>query len=113
MQFDTIDVQVDGSAATLLLDRPEKLNPLSVHTLHELEEAARWLDRQPDLKVVVVGGRGRAFSSGADVGGFGGGGGADDAVPGAADRRGDPRRPPGRTATRAGACAGRSRSCGR
>ena len=78
MQFDTIDVEVDGSTATLLLNRPEKLNPLSVHTIYELEEAARWLDRQPDLKVVVVGGRGRAFSSGADMGAFAGGGGADD-----------------------------------
>ena len=73
MQFDTIDVQVDGPRATLLLDRPEKLNPMSVQMLHEVEDAVRWLDRQADLKVVVVGGRGRAFSSGADVGGFGSG----------------------------------------
>jgi enoyl-CoA hydratase/carnithine racemase len=70
VQFDTIEVSVDGSVGALVLNRPEKLNPLSIHTLYELEDAARWLDRQPDLKVVVVSGRGRAFSSGADVGGF-------------------------------------------
>lgn len=80
MEFDTIDVQVEGNRATLLLDRPEKLNPMSVAMLHEVEDAVRWLDRRPDLKVVVIGGRGRAFSSGADVGGFGGTGGSSDST---------------------------------
>jgi enoyl-CoA hydratase/carnithine racemase len=70
VEFDTLEVTVDGSVATLLLNRPEKLNPLSAHTLYELEAAARWLDGHGDLKVVVVSGRGRAFSSGADVGAF-------------------------------------------
>src|SRR5207249_2209644 len=41
--------------------------------LAELEQAARWLDTHPDLKVVVVSGRGRAFSAGADISSFGGG----------------------------------------
>ena len=70
-QFDTIEVTVDGDRGALLLDRPDKLNPLSSHTLQELEAAARWLDTHDDLKVVVVSGRGRAFSAGADVSTFG------------------------------------------
>jgi enoyl-CoA hydratase/carnithine racemase len=72
MEFDTIEVSVDGPRGDLVLARPEKLNPLSSHTLHELEAAARWFDRHDDLKVVVVSGRGRAFSAGADVSSFGG-----------------------------------------
>jgi enoyl-CoA hydratase/carnithine racemase len=71
MQFDTITVSVDGERGELLLDRPDKLNPLSSHTLGELEAAARWFDGFDDLKVVVVAGRGRAFSAGADVSAFG------------------------------------------
>lgn len=68
--FDTIVVTVDGARGSLRLDRPDKLNPLSTHTLHEIELAARWFDEQPDLKVVVVSGAGRAFSAGADLSSF-------------------------------------------
>jgi enoyl-CoA hydratase/carnithine racemase len=71
MQFDTIEVSVDGDRGSLTLDRPDKLNPLSSHTLNEIEAAARWFDGFDDLKVVVVSGRGRAFSAGADVSSFG------------------------------------------
>ena len=73
MDFDTIEVGVDGPRGHLTLARPEKLNPLSSHTLHEIETAARWFDGHDDLKVVVVSGRGRAFSAGADISAFGGG----------------------------------------
>jgi enoyl-CoA hydratase/carnithine racemase len=75
--FDTIEVSVEGERGALTLARPEKLNPLSSHTLREIERAARWFDEHDDLKVVVVSGRGRAFSAGADVSSFGTGGAAD------------------------------------
>jgi enoyl-CoA hydratase/carnithine racemase len=68
--FDTITVAVDGARGSLVLDRPGKLNPLSTHTLKELELAARWFDEHLDLKVVVVSGAGRAFSAGADLSSF-------------------------------------------
>lgn len=74
MQFDTIEVAVEGPRGDLVLARPEKLNPLSSHTLGEIEAAARWFDGFDELKVVVVSGRGRAFSAGADVSSFGSGG---------------------------------------
>ena len=73
MQFDTIDVSVEGPRGALTLARPDKLNPLSSHTLDEIEQAARWFDTHDDLKVVVVSGQGRAFSAGADVSSFGAG----------------------------------------
>src|SRR5688500_5340558 len=68
--LDTVTVDLDGAVGHLWLDRPDKLNPLSTATLEELVVAARWFDVQPDVRVVVVGGRGRAFSAGADVGSF-------------------------------------------
>ncbi len=71
--FDTIRVSVDGARGELTLARPEKLNPLSSHTLREIEQAARWFDTHDELKVVVVSGEGRAFSAGADVSTFGSG----------------------------------------
>src|SRR5512144_245697 len=68
--FEEIEVAVQGARGELHLNRPEKLNPLSPRGLRELVEAAAWFDAQPDLKVVVVAGRGRAFSAGADVAAF-------------------------------------------
>ncbi len=71
-QFETLLVDIHGPVGSLQLNRPEQLNPLSIATLYELEEAARWFDRHHDLKVVIISGAGRAMSSGADLGGFAG-----------------------------------------
>ena len=59
--FDHLRVDVDGVRADLVLNRPEQLNPLSTQTLLDIEAAARWLDTQRDVRVVVVRGAGRAF----------------------------------------------------
>lgn len=73
-EFEGIEVAVAGLRGDLRLDLPEKLNPLSHATLRELTAAARWFDTHPELKVVVVSGKGRAFSAGADLSSFEGGG---------------------------------------
>lgn len=70
MAFDTLTTTVDGRIGRLTLNRPEKLNPLSTRCLDELAAAAEWFDEQPDVRVVVVTGAGRAFSAGADLAGF-------------------------------------------
>jgi len=70
--FETLNVRVDGPIGRLTLDRPDKLNPLSVLTLREISDAAAWLDAQPGIKAVIVSGAGRAFSAGADLGTFAG-----------------------------------------
>jgi enoyl-CoA hydratase/carnithine racemase len=68
--FETLEVTVDGAIGTLWLNRPRRLNALSTQTLGELAAAARWFDEQLGVRVVIVGGRGRAFSAGADLDGF-------------------------------------------
>src|SRR6476660_1746782 len=89
MEFDTIEVSFTGPRGELVLARPEKLNPLSSHTLQEIEAAARWFDGHDELKVVVVSGRGRAFSAGADVSSFGSGAGDGDGATGGRASRDD------------------------
>lgn len=55
-----------GDVATIVLDRPERLNALSFDLLGRLDEA---LDRASDARAVVVtGAGGRAFCAGADIG---------------------------------------------
>jgi len=68
--FETLQVAADGRLGTLTLNRPERLNALSVQTLEEIARAARWFDEQPEVRAVIVGGAGRSFSAGADLQGF-------------------------------------------
>ncbi len=70
--FDTIRVSAEGTRGELVLDRPDKLNPLSPLTLREIARAARWFDEERSaVRVVVISGAGRAFSAGADLAAFG------------------------------------------
>ncbi|MEM1333668.1 MAG: enoyl-CoA hydratase/isomerase family protein, partial [Actinomycetota bacterium] len=66
------DVDASGRVGRLTLERPDKLNPLSSTCLRELAEAAAWFDTTA-ASVVVVSGRGRAFSAGFDLDEFSGG----------------------------------------
>jgi enoyl-CoA hydratase/carnithine racemase len=56
--------------ATLLLNRPERLNALSKVLLGEVVTACRWLDATAEIRAVVVRGAGRAFSAGFDLSDF-------------------------------------------
>ena len=76
MDFSTIEVRADGARGAITLNRPDKLNQLSTLTLTELVDAARFLDSRPEVKVVIVSGRGRAFCADADLAAFFGGEGA-------------------------------------
>jgi enoyl-CoA hydratase/carnithine racemase len=66
-----IDREAGAPVATLVLDRPERLNALSRVLLQEVVQACRWLDDRSDIKVVIVRGEGRAFSAGFDLEDFG------------------------------------------
>lgn len=59
----------DASAgvATITLDRPERLNALTFEVYDELRRSFYALSDEPDVRVVVVTGSGRAFCSGGDV----------------------------------------------
>ncbi len=60
----------DDPVATLLLNRPARLNALSRELLGEIVTACRWLDETTAIKAVVVRGAGRAFSAGFDLNDF-------------------------------------------
>src|SRR5579875_1027672 len=53
--------------ATITLNRPEKLNAFNDDLVRALAEALRRFDLDPEAQVAILNGRGRAFSSGADV----------------------------------------------
>ena len=57
-----------GGAATLTLNRPEKLNALNVALFAELDEHIARLEAEPEsVGLVIVRGAGRCFSAGHDL----------------------------------------------
>jgi enoyl-CoA hydratase/carnithine racemase len=61
------DEELDG-LVTITLDRPEKLNALDVALHEELQPVLVDLETDVHARVVILAGRGRAFSAGADLG---------------------------------------------
>lgn len=61
------DWQVDGTVATITLNRPEKKNPLTFESYAELRDTFRDLATVDDVRTVVITGAGGNFSSGGDV----------------------------------------------
>jgi len=62
-----ITVERDGGVAIIFLDRPDNLNVFSGGMSELLSTAYRECDADPDIRVIVLTGRGRAFSAGADM----------------------------------------------
>ncbi len=52
--------------ATIVLDRPERLNALTFEVYRELAELFEDLDRHASVRAIVITGRGRGFCSGGD-----------------------------------------------
>jgi len=74
--YDTVDVERDGRVATVTLQRPEKMNAISLQLQEDLVGALEELATDTEIHCAVVQGAGRAFSTGYDItaGGTGGGG---------------------------------------
>lgn len=65
----SLDV-IDG-IARIVIDRPERKNALTHAMWRELARLVRGLGARPDVRVIVLAGRGKDFSAGADISEFG------------------------------------------
>jgi 2-(1,2-epoxy-1,2-dihydrophenyl)acetyl-CoA isomerase len=65
--YEHIKVEFDAGVVTVTLNRPEKLNAFAGHMRRDLAEALEHASSDPEARVVVITGAGRAFSTGADV----------------------------------------------
>lgn len=66
--MDEVELSFSGPRADITLNRPDVLNAMNFEVFDGLAEAAAAiLERSDDVRVVVVSGKGRAFSSGIDV----------------------------------------------
>lgn len=67
MEYRCLTIERDGPVATITLNRPEKLNALSLSLLEELEQAALAFREDEATRAVIITGAGKHFSAGADL----------------------------------------------
>jgi 2-(1,2-epoxy-1,2-dihydrophenyl)acetyl-CoA isomerase len=65
--FDALRYTVEGSVATIVLDRPEALNSLTVGLKVEILEAIRAAEADRAVRALILTGSGRAFCAGQDL----------------------------------------------
>jgi 2-(1,2-epoxy-1,2-dihydrophenyl)acetyl-CoA isomerase len=64
---ETVDVTIDGGAATILLNRPDALNAWNEQFGRDLLDAVGSVSDDDAVRAVMLTGAGRGFSSGADL----------------------------------------------
>ena len=69
--FEQIIYEVVNNTAKITLNRPEKLNALTLQLQSELSEALWEADNDKDVHSVIIKGAGRGFSAGYDLTGGG------------------------------------------
>lgn len=67
MHTSTLRIERDGPVARVFLNRPDVRNAFNDGVIAELTGAFRALGSEPGLRVVVLGGEGKAFCAGADL----------------------------------------------
>ena len=70
-QFATLRYEKRGALAVVSLDRPARLNAYDVAMRDDLHAVLGAADEDPEVRVLVVRGRGPAFSTGGDLSEFG------------------------------------------
>jgi enoyl-CoA hydratase len=66
MEF--VKLEKRGYIALLKLNRPQALNALNTAMLNEIEMAAAKVERDSNVRVLIITGEGRSFGAGADIG---------------------------------------------
>ncbi|MEM9313297.1 MAG: enoyl-CoA hydratase-related protein [Pseudomonadota bacterium] len=66
--YQTLRIEREGAIARLVMNRPDKLNSFDSTMRREMLAAALELNADPELRVVILTGEGRAFCAGADLG---------------------------------------------
>lgn len=65
--YETVTVERDGHVARVCFNRPNNMNSFNTAMRREFLAAAREVNVDPAVRVVVLGSHGRAFSAGADL----------------------------------------------
>lgn len=65
--YETLEILCEGGIATIWMNRPDVHNAFNEQLIAELTAACQALDADDAVRVVVLAGRGKSFSAGADL----------------------------------------------
>ena len=65
--YETLEIENAQGVATIWMNRPEVHNAFNGLMITELTAACTAMDQEPDVRVIVLAGRGKCFSAGADL----------------------------------------------
>jgi enoyl-CoA hydratase/carnithine racemase len=68
--MDVVELSIDGAIATVTLNRPDKMNALNLAMWRQLATAFEGVDRNHELRCVILRGSGGNFAAGADLAEF-------------------------------------------
>ena len=67
MEYENVIYEKQGYVARITLNRPERMNALSLELIRDWMDAITEAEEDDDIKVVIFKGAGRAFCTGADL----------------------------------------------
>lgn len=65
--YEFIETSFEGAVGSIKLNRPKVLNALNTKMISEILHAMQTFDRDDNIRVIVLSGKGRAFAAGADI----------------------------------------------
>jgi len=66
-KYDHIGLTISDQVAILNFDRPDQLNAMNRRMMDEIIDALETITQDPDVRVGIITGKGRAFMAGADI----------------------------------------------
>jgi len=66
-EFIIVEPQYDKFIALIRLNRPKELNALNLQLMLEIRDALAELDRDENVRAIIITGNERAFAAGADI----------------------------------------------
>jgi len=67
MDYTILIPEIDSGVATVTISRPKALNALNTQFFNELDHYLTNVDKDDNVKVVIITGEGKAFVAGADI----------------------------------------------
>lgn len=67
MKYETIELAIKNNIATITLNRPEVHNAMNEKLMKELTSCFKTLNNDLQVKIIILTGRGKSFSAGADL----------------------------------------------
>ncbi|MBI5218504.1 MAG: enoyl-CoA hydratase/isomerase family protein [Bacteroidia bacterium] len=67
MNFETIKTELKGNILIVQINRPDKMNALSMKFMDELSLLTKNIELLPDVKVIVITGNDKIFAAGGDI----------------------------------------------